>query len=201
MAKIFEALNTAFDFLFRRPNLDGSTLLKKESETLGKALEKYNGKAGEIELSLMPDFAETAAIVEGDGKSLITADFIKDFTSRNCSSKLVVPKADKKARTALLMLAARENKLGLLKQQLDPIQKYRELFHTLMKQHEAAIKDKIYKMKPADFANLVKAAGLDAIKTSKGTVSTSKASRDKVLKQILRDKQSDELMTGLAQDA
>ena len=106
MDRILEPLERTFAFLKRNPNLDGSTLLKKEAITLVKALNKYNEKAEAVELSLTADYAEAAALLEGDGKSLVTAEFIRQFTSRHCTNTLSFNKANKKERTALLLQTA-----------------------------------------------------------------------------------------------
>lgn len=201
MTRLLEALSKAADFIERHPNLERSHLLKKESESLDKALEKYNQKSEEIGLSFAPNYAEAAALIEGDAKSRVTTAFIRDFTKKNCSSQLVLEKADKKARTALLMLAARDNKLEQLKTALDQKQKYRQIFQELLEATEREIKTRVMTIPAREFGSLVSAVGLDAPRTKSGSVSASKAAREKVLKQILRDKTSEELMVGIGQDA
>jgi hypothetical protein len=201
MTMLLEALKRAADFVERHPKLERSHDLKKESESLGNALRKYNAKAEEMALSFTPNYAETSALLEGEAKSRVTVEFIKSFTQKNCSSPLVCAKSDKKARTALLILAARDGKLEQLKKALDQNQKYRERFQRLLEAAETEIKTKLIAMPAGDFKGLVTAVGLDALKTQSGAVSTSKASREKALKQILRDKASEELMSGLGGDA
>jgi hypothetical protein len=200
MDRILEPLERTFAFLKRNPNLDGSTLLKKEAITLVKALNKYNEKAEAVELSLTADYAEAAALLEGDGKSLVTAEFIRQFTSRHCTNTLSFNKANKKERTALLLLAARDKKLTILKKQIDPSKKYREMYQKLLSETEKVIEKQVVAMKAGDFRGIVNAAGLDAPRTRGGAVSTAKAARNKVLQQIIRSKQSDELMDNLAYD-
>jgi hypothetical protein len=201
MVKVLAALERAVKFIGRHPNLDGSHLLKKESASLASALEKYNSKTQEIELSFIPGYAETQSLVEGEAKKRVTVDFIKKFTKKHCSTQLVFDKADKKARTALLVSAAKDNKLHQLQKDLDQNQKYRELFQELGELGEGNIKVKILSMAAKDFTSLVVANGLDAIRTKGGAVSCSKSAREKVLKQILRDKMSDELIRGIGTDA
>jgi hypothetical protein len=201
MVKVLAALEQALKFIGRYPNLDGSHLLKKESASLASALEKYNSKAEEIELSFLPDYAETQSLIEGEAKKRVTADFIKKFTKKHCSTQLVFEKADKKARMALLLSASKDNKLHQLRQDLDQNQRYREMFQELGESSEGDIKVKILNMAAKDFTGLVVANGLDAIRTKGGAVSSSKLAREKVLKQILRDKMSDELIRGIGTDA
>jgi len=198
MDKVREPLQRAHGFLERNPNLDGSRLLKKEATALVKALNRYNEKTKEVELSLTPDFAETAAILEGDGRRLVTPDFVRDFTGKHCSETLTFSKANKKERTALLLLAAQDGKLRILKKKIDPSRKYREMYQSLLNESETIVEQRILEMKAADFRGIVNSAGLDAPRIKSGAVSTSKASRKKVLKQILRDKTSEELMDGLS---
>jgi hypothetical protein len=200
MDKILEPLTRASDFLRRYPNLDGSRVLNKEAAALVKALNKYNDKAAELELSLTPYYAETAAILEADGKPLVTPDFIRGFTGKYCSKTLSVSKVNKKEREALLKLAARDGKLQILRTQLDPTRKYREMFQRLLSESEDVIKQKILSMKAADFQGIVKGVGLDAPQTKAGAVSTSKGSKEAVLKQIFHVKRSDELMEDLTND-
>jgi hypothetical protein len=200
MIKILDALKKALDFINRHPKLEGSQLLNKESESLASALGKYNSKAEEIELSLAPNYTETAVLIEGEAKSRVSVSFIKEFTKKYCSFQLVFQKADKKARTALLMLAAREDKLKELQRNLDQNQKYREMFHKLIGGKQSDIRAEIMNMPAKDFGGLVTAVALDAPRIKSGAVSSSKTAREKVLKQILRDKMSDELMIGLGRD-
>ncbi len=200
MVRLSEALRKATDFIERRPNLEGSHLLKRESESLSKALEKYNRKAEEIDLSLAPYYAETAALIEGDSKNRVTTKFIRDFTKKNCSTPLVFERADKKARLALLILAAREGKLEQLRGALDQKEKYRERYHELLKSTPNEITVELMAMPAGDFSALVNAVGFDAPRTTKGAISTARDARKKVLKQILRDKTSEDLMIGIGED-
>lgn len=201
MARLTDALKKAEQFLTRHPSLEASTLLKKESATLIAALDKYSSKAEEIELSLTADFVVTADLVHGEAKNRVTKDFIRDFTKSHCSAPLVVVKADKKARTALLVLAAKDNKLPKLQELLDQSQRYREMLHQLLEKRESDIRQTILSMPSQDFGALVRAAGLDAPKTGTGAVSSSRKAREIVLKQVLRDKVSDQLMIRLGRDA
>jgi hypothetical protein len=200
MSKLFEELKAATDFIKRRPKLEGSHLLKKESDSLLKALEKYNAKAGELDLSFTPGYTETAALIEGDAKSRVTVQFIKDFTRSHCSTQLVFEKADKKARTALLTRATRDGKLQKLQQVLDQRQRFRDMYHELLELADTEIKTRLLAMPAKDFCGLVTTIGLDAPRLKNSAVSASKASREKVLKQILRDKTSEELMSGIGGD-
>ncbi len=199
MGKIRNGLSNALAFLDRQPALEGSNLLKKESTSLANALEKYNAKTEEVELSLSPNFTEVAALVEGEAKSRVTTSFIKDFTNRHCSTKLVFQKSGKPARIALLLLAAREGRLDQLRQALDRSEKYREMYHHLMETKEDNIRAKILGMPATDFKGIVTAIGLDAPRIQSG-VSSSATARKQVLKQMLRDKKTDELMNGLGPD-
>jgi hypothetical protein len=201
MANTMEALRRALDFLDRYPHLEGSNLLKTESERLATALEKYNSKAEGVELSLKPDFSEVAALIEGRAKRLLTASFIKDFAKKYCSTVLTVSRADKRARTDLLMLAAKEQKLQELRDVLDDSRKYRHMLHRLMDEKANEIQAKILNMPAEEFKALVEANGLDVIRTGTGKVSTKADSRKKTLKHILRDKTADDLMAGLGKDA
>ena len=176
----------------------GQTLLKKESTSLANALEKYNAKTEEVELSLSPNFTEVAALVEGEAKSRVTTSFIKDFTNRHCSTKLVFQKSGKPARIALLLLAAR-GKTGPTSSRPFRSEKYREMYHHLMETKEDNIRAKILGMPATDFKGIVTAIGLDAPRIQSG-VSSSATARKQVLKQMLRDKKTDELMNGLGPD-
>ena len=169
------------DFMERQPNLDSSILLRSETQALCDAAKAYLAKAEEIELTLKPGYAETAALMEGDGKSIATVDFIRGFSKRYCSETLDPKRADKSARKALLLLAAEDSKLDELRNKLDPEKKYRELLQKLLESDDKTIKDRILSMKPADFKALVTANGLDAHRTSSGEVSSAKASRMKAL--------------------
>ena len=200
MKKIRESLQETLEFLNRYPNLDGSTLLKKEADSLWKALQKYNERAEEVGLSLTADFAETSSLLEGDGKNIVTPDFIKTFTRKHCSKILSFDKANKKERSELLLLAAKEKKLPILKKMIDPSKMYREMYQDIIKESTRGIEQKLLSMKPKDFQGLVNAVGLDAPRTKTGGISTSKTVRKNVLKQILRDKESDELMDALSGD-
>jgi hypothetical protein len=200
MDKVLEPLEQAAEFLKRHPNLDGSRLLKKEATALVKALDKYNDKAQELELSLTPDYAETAALIASEGKSLVTPDFVREFTRKQCSTILDFNKINKKERDALLLLTAQNGKLQALRKQLDPTKKYRERFQRLLSESDEVIKLTIFAMKARDFQEIVKAAGLDAPRTKSGTVSTGKGAKEIVLKQILREKKSDELMERLSNE-
>lgn len=201
MATVSDQIKRVTDFLKRQPNLDGSMLLKKESDALAKAAGKYAEKAENIELSLKPEYAETLALIEGDGKNIATTRFIKEFSATCCSRTLEFEKADKKARKELVDLAARENKLSKLKKALDPERKYREQIKELMKLDETTIASRILAMTAQTFKGLVEAVGLEATRTSSGAISTSKANKNKVLKQILHMKRSDEYLAGLDDDA
>jgi hypothetical protein len=98
------------------------------------------------------------------------------------------------------MLEAREDKLKELQRNLDQNQKYRKMFHNLIGGKQSDIRAEIMNMPAKDFGGLVTAVALDAPRTKSGAVSSSKTAREKVLKQILRDKMSDELMIGLGRD-
>jgi len=200
MGKVLEPLERASAFLRRNPNLEDSRLLQKEAAALVKALVNYNEKAGEIELSLTPDYAETASLLDSDGKPLATPDFVRDFTQKHCSVTLSFPKVNKKERTALLLLAARDKKLKILRQQLDPSKKHREMFQRLLGESDQNIRQKILSMKAADFQGLIKAVGLDAPHTQSGAISTSRAAKEGAIKQILGAKRSDELMDSLSNE-
>jgi len=197
MTKVTGFVARVMGFLKRQPDLDGSALLRTESAALAKALEKYIHKAEEIELTLKPEYAETLALIEGDGRSLATKDFIKKFSADNCSVLLSPAKTDKKARKELVLLAARENKLGKLKKALDPSRKYRELIKELLQLTEQQIAKRISRLKPAEFKGLVETNGLEASRTGSGAISTSAANKTKVVKQILHIKKSDQYLSGL----
>lgn len=197
MVKVIDSVARVMGFLKRQPDLDGSALLKNESTALAKALEKYIHKAEEIELTLKPEYAETLALIEADGKSVATKDFIKKFSGENCSVMLSPAKIDKKARKELVLLAARDNKLGKLKKALDPSRKFRELIKELLQLTENEVTARVAALKPAEFKGLVEANGLEASRTGTGTISTSAASKTRVVKQILHIKNSDQYLTGL----
>ena len=169
------------EFMERQPNLDSSILLKTEVQALCDAAEAYLVRAEEVELTLMPGYAETAALMEGDGRSIATVDFIRNFSKRYCTKILHPKRADKKARRSLLLLAAKDAKLEELRNQLDPDRKYRELAQRLLELDSKTIEKKILSMKSADFRALVTANGLDAHRTSSGQISCAKASRMKAL--------------------
>jgi hypothetical protein len=200
MAGVFESLEKACDFLRQHPDLDGSTLLKKETNALVKALGKFNEKAEEVKLSLTADYAEAAALLEGDGKPLATPAFIREFTKKHCTTTLSFSRANKRERTALLLRAARDGKLSILKELIDPSKKFRQMYQALLSKPTADIKREILAMKPAVFRGIVNAAGLSAPRTKAGAVSTAKTARKKVLHQIIRSKQSDKLMDSLVFD-
>jgi hypothetical protein len=197
MTRIRESVAQVMEFLKRQPDLDGSTLLKTEAAALEKAMQKYLQKAVEIELTLKPEYAETLALIEGDGKPLATKDFIKKFSSENCSVTLGPAKADKKARKELMLLAAKDNKLAKLKKALDPSRKYRELIKDLLELTEHEIAKRISSLKPAEFKGLVEANGLEVARTKSGTISTSASNKTKAVKQILHIKRSDQYLSGL----
>ncbi|HTY23014.1 MAG TPA: hypothetical protein VMC85_07780 [Desulfomonilaceae bacterium] len=200
MDTVLEPLNRAFTFLKRYPNLDGSKLLEKEARGLIKALIKYNDKAETVHLSLIPDYAETAGLLEAEGKSLVTPDFVAEFTRKHCSRILSFDRINKKERTTLLLLAAKDGKLKDLKKQLDPTRKYREVFQNLLSEPAEVIRKKVVSMKSGDFQGMVKAVGLDAPRTRAGSISASKGAKENVIKQMLRDKKSDELMERLGNE-
>lgn len=197
MQEIREHLERAFRFLQRHPNLDGSKLLDKEALALTKALTKYNQKAGEVELSLKPAFAETAGIIEAEGKSLLTPAFVEEFTRKHCSRTLSFKKINKKERATLLLLAAQDEKLETLRKHLDPTKKHRESFQRLLGETEVVIRARVLAMKPGEFQGMVTAVGLDAPLTKSGSISTAKGAKEKVIKQVLRAKESDDLMESL----
>jgi hypothetical protein len=151
----------------------------------------------ETELTLKPEYAETLALIEGDGKPLATKDFIKKFSGENCSVTLSPAKVDKKARKELILLAAKENKLAKLKRALDPSRKYRELIKDLLELNDNEIADRISRLRPAEFKGLVEANGLEVARTKSGTISTSAANKTKAVKQILHIKRSDQYLSGL----
>lgn len=197
MTRVIEPVKRVMDFLRRQPDLDGSALLKTESAILVKAVDKYLQKAEEIELTLKPEYAETLALIERDGKSLATKDFIRKFSSENCSVTLTTAKTEKKARKELVLLAARDNKLAKLKKALDPSRKFRELMKQLLELTEQEIAARVSALKPAEFRGLVEANGLEASRTRGGTISTSAVSKTRVVKQILHIKRSDQYLSGL----
>lgn len=185
MPKIAKEVQAVMEFFERRPSLDGSNLLKKESAALQKALNNLLAKAGEIELSLQPGYAETENLVEGTGKPLCNKDFMREFSHKHLSKNLNPSKADKKARQELLKLAAQDGKLDELRKALDPQKKYRDMLQDLMKRDDAAVKKRVMSMKPVDFRGIVTANGFEAPETKSGAISTAKSARAKVLKQIL----------------
>lgn len=197
MTRVIESVDRVRDFLKRQPDLESSTLLKTETADLVKALEKYLQKAEEIESTLKPGYAETLALIEGDGKSIATKEFIRKFSSENCSHTINPAKTDKKVRKELVLLAAKDNKLSKLKKALDPSRKYRELIKDLLHLTEHEITKRVSALKPAEFKGIVEANGLEATRTKTGTISTSAANKAKVVKQILHIKQSDSYLSGL----
>jgi hypothetical protein len=197
MSTVIAHVKSVLDFLKRQPDLDGSHLLKKESAALLKAVEKYLSRAEEIELSLCPDYLEAQALLEGEGKTLATVSFIKAFSRKHCSRSLAPVKADKKARSDLLLLAAADKRLSELKTALDPSKEFRDLMATLLKMGNGAITEQVLAMPAARFRCLVDANGLDAGRTAGGSVSTSKAARQKVVEQILHIKASDRTLSDL----
>jgi hypothetical protein len=174
------------DFMERQPNLDSSILLRSEVQALCDAAEAYLTRAEEIELTLMPDYAETAALMEGDGRNIATVDFIRNFSKCHCTKMLNPKRADKKARRSLLLLAAKDGKLKELRTQLDPDKKFRDLLQKLLELDSKAIEKKILGMKPADFRAMVTANGLDAHRTNSGEISCAKASRIKAVLTLRR---------------
>jgi hypothetical protein len=198
MALVAGLLAQAIEFLKRHPELDGALLLRKESTPLAKSLEKYLRQALDIELTLKPEYAATIVLVEGEGKTVATAEFIKKFTAKNCSRTLKPAKADRKARKELVMQAAQDDKLTQLRKALDPKRKYRDLMAELIRTSEDSIRSQVIAMAPVAFRNLVEANGLAVQRTSAGAVSTAKVNREKVVKQIVHIKQSDHYLAGLS---
>ncbi len=200
METLLIMLQRTAQFLRRRPNLDGSILLRREARHLLRALKAYVEKAEEVELSLSADYAETAALIEGEGREFVTPEFVREFTRTHCTETLSFDRVNKKERTELLRLAARNDKLQALKRHLDPKEQYRELFRRLICLPDDDIEAAVMSMASGDFRGLAAASGLNVPRTETGTLSASKTARNKVLGQILGEKRSNELMDQLESD-
>lgn len=201
MSDMTALLSGALEFTRRQPQLSSSGQLKRESEALFKALEKYCSKADEIEVSLTSGFAETLTLIEGSGKAIATREFIKEFSGSHLSSALSPTKSDKKARRDLVILAAKEGKLKRLRIDLDPAQKFRKMLLDLLKQDDKAITEKVMNMTPNVFRGIVASNGFDATHTATGAISTSQPTRKKVLKQILHMAASERCLSSFGDES
>ncbi|MEW6349912.1 MAG: hypothetical protein AB1646_12670 [Thermodesulfobacteriota bacterium] len=197
MAELIERLQETMSVLSRHPEWERSTLLRAESRQLTAALDTYRAKVEALELSLNPDYIEAEALLEGHARNRVTAAFIKDFTRKHCSDQLVFPRVDKRARDALLIQAARDKKLRVLKDALDPEREYRQMYRDLASRPEKEIQEEVMGMEAGLLKEIVKAGVIESPRTRGGAVSTSLAARKQIVRQIIARKRSDELMAGL----
>ncbi len=183
--------------LNRRPQLAKSYELRLESIKLLKALDIFLAKALDLELTFSSVYAETASLLEGEAKAIATRDFMRTFSRKHCSKTINPKRVNKKIRKAFLIQVARDNKLHLLRNALQPKKKYIELLQDLLDVPEKAIQRRVLAMKANDIASLAKANGLHTLKTKTGRVSGSKKSKAYIIKQIIEIKRSDESLDSL----
>lgn len=183
--------------LNRQPQLAKSYELRLESIKLLSALDKFLTKALDLELTFSSVYAETASLLEGEAKNIATREFIRAFTRKRCSRTMNPKRVNKKVRKAFLIQVARDHKLHLLRDALQPKKKYIELLQDLLDMPEEAIQRRVLAMKTTDLISLARANGLDILKTRTGRASGSKKSKAFVIKQIIEIKKSDESLDSL----
>jgi hypothetical protein len=186
-------------FLERQPGLQSSYDLRRESKALMLAIERFLDKAWELELTLSSGYAETAALMEGDCKSLASREFITSFSKNHCTKTLRPKRSDKRTRKALLIQAARDKKLKALRDALQPKKKYLEMFHDLLDLSDLDIEKRILSMKTTEMGAMARANGLEIMKTKTGRISGARRSRDLLIRQILEIKRSDESLDSLVE--
>lgn len=194
---ILESVGEVTSFIKRRPELQRSKLLEKETRDLEKALAGYLAKAQEIEITLSPEYSEALALMNGDGKSLVTGDFMAKFCAENCGGSWAPTKRGKDGKKEFLLLVAKKNKLGKLKKALDPGKKYRELLAEMLLLTEKEIQQRISTIKADAFRGLVETNGFEAARTGRGAISTARENKTKVATQIIHMKKSDQCLSGL----
>ena len=139
----------------------------------------------------MPNYSEVASLLEGEGKSTATKDFMEGFGLKIVGERLDIPKSDKASRKRFLRLVAKSGKLGELRERLDPNKFYRGLFDELIRRDLSEIEIKISAMGAKELTGLVEANGLKAPRTSTGRVSKSKKTLKTILSQIEKIKLSE----------
>lgn len=188
MENLVSNLKIAIEFLETYPNLARGSLLKTVVSSLEKSLEKFLIKAEELRLEQMPSYPEVAYLLEGEGKSIASVDFMRKFCLSRLGEKITITKSDKATRKIFLEMVAKAGKLSTLRDDLDPNKVYRNLFDELVKNDLPTIEKKLWDMKPNDLTGIVEANGLKAPKTATGKVSKTKKSIQIILSQIAKIK-------------
>ena len=177
-------INGILEFLKAYPNLVEGATLKKAFLNLEKAVDKALPLIEEAKLEELPNYSEVASLLEGEGKTIATKDFMEGFSFKIAGKRLDIPKSDKASRKRFLKLVAKSAKLGELRDRLDPNKFYRGLFDELIRHKLSEIEIKLSSMRAKELTGLVEANGLKAPRTKTGKVSKSKKTLKTILSQI-----------------
>ncbi len=190
MSNLLIELEQAVEFLRKYPKLEGTDDLKSVSKKLSESLGKFLVKAEDMQLEQLPGFSEVSSLIEGDGKKIAKADFMNKFCRTHLRESLKATRADRATKRKFLRLVAKGNKLEELKKQLDPHQRFRDLFDELVRLDSDDLREKLSQLTPSDLTGLCKANGIKALMTATGMVSRRPKSLDQIVSQIEQVKRS-----------
>jgi len=168
-----------------------SSHLSTVAKSLGTSLNKFLAQAEDHELQYLPDYSEVAHLLETDGKSLASLEFMRNFIRIKLGQKFVAARADKATRLKFLKCVAKSGKLNDLKKELDPGKRYRDLFAKIVKLDLGILPTKLKELSSQDLTGLDEAIGFKAPRTGSGSVSKSRQSINHIVSQIQQIKLSE----------
>ncbi len=191
MNNLVPQLSEAAEFLEKYPKLGTSSDLAAPLKSLETALGKFLAKAEDLRLEQLPAYAEVAALLEGDARSIADPKFMEKFCRTRLKVKFTVPRANRRSRAEFLKRVAREGLLLALKNELDPNKRGRDLFDQLRSLDATSIRNAVGAMTAKDLTLLADANGFTAPRTGSGLVSRNRKALDQLVSQIQQVKLSE----------